>query len=103
MNDRITRITEMEYRLNRLISWLKKGSEDADGSADVSEDARILDEYYRSPLWRSDFEADDAGELPEDLPRGVLSEDGIYNALEEYRERLPDDPAATPGFSDLTQ
>ena len=28
-------------------------------------------------------------ELPAELPRGVLSEDGIYNALERLRE-LPD-------------
>ena len=43
--------------------------------------------YYRSPLWRSDFEADEAGKLPADLPRGVLSEDGIYNALQAYDDR----------------
>ncbi|MBP5662714.1 MAG: DUF4298 domain-containing protein [Bacteroidales bacterium] len=30
----------------------------------------------------SDFEA---GLLPPDLKRGVLSEDGIYNLLEEYK------------------
>ena len=33
----------------------------------------------------SDFEADEAGLLPPDLKRGVLSEDGIYNLLEEYK------------------
>ena len=75
---RITRITEMEARLNRLTAWL------ADGGRDITEDVRILDEYYRSPLWRSDFEADEAGELPSDLPRGVLSEDVLYLALMEY-------------------
>ena len=41
----------------------------------------------QSSLWLSDFEADEAGELPEDLCRGVLSEDGIYNVLEEYEEQ----------------
>ena len=79
-DERIARITEMECRLNRLIAWL------ADGGQDVAEDVRILDEYYRSPLWRSDFETDEAGELPPDLPRGVLSEDALYNALTEYDE-----------------
>lgn len=38
-------------------------------------------------MWRADFEADEEGELPADLPRGVLSEDGIYNVLTEYVER----------------
>ena len=48
----------MEARLNRIIAWLD------DPSGDVTEDIRILDAYYRSPLWRSDFEADEAGKLP---------------------------------------
>ena len=76
----IRRIEEMEARLNRIIAWLD------DPSGDVTEDIRILDAYYRSPLWRSDFEADEAGKLPADLPRGVLSEDGIYNVLEKNEE-----------------
>lgn len=45
----------------------------------------ILEAYYTSPAWRADFEADEAGLLPPDLKRGVLSEDGIYNLLEEYK------------------
>ena len=72
----------MEVRLNRVKAWLKTGT------GDVAEDVRILDDYYHGAVWRSDLEADEAGELPADLPRGVLSEDGIYDALEEYRERV---------------
>ena len=83
MDERIKRITEMENRLNRITAWLK-GAPTAD---EIAEDVRILDGYYRSPLWRADFEADEAGELPEGLPRGVLSEDAVYNALEEYEHR----------------
>ncbi|MBO2525950.1 MAG: hypothetical protein CW341_09680 [Bacteroidetes bacterium] len=44
----------------------------------------ILEDYYTT-TWLSDFEADEAGLLPPDLKRGVLSEDGIYNLLEEYK------------------
>ena len=40
-----------------------------------------LAEYYSSPLWRADFEADEAGMLPADLKRGVLSEDAVYDLL----------------------
>ena len=40
-----------------------------------------LGAYYASDVWKEDFAADEAGLLPQDLPRGVLSEDGIYNAL----------------------
>ena len=45
-----------------------------------------LEAYYESIKWRKDFENDESGLLPKKLLRGVLSEDGIYNLLEEYRE-----------------
>ncbi len=44
--------------------------------------------YYESPDWRADFEADEAGLLPKDMPRGILSEDGIYNLLEIIKEMI---------------
>jgi hypothetical protein len=37
-------------------------------------------------LWKLDYAADEAGKLPPDLKRGVLSEDGIWNLLSDYRE-----------------
>ena len=53
--------------------------------------AEQLAAYYGSDDWKLDFAADEAGLLPKDLKRGVLSEDGIYNALEAWRERLAED------------
>lgn len=46
-----------------------------------------LDAYYTSSLWRDDYEADERGELPPDLKRGVLSQDGLYDLLEEKHDR----------------
>lgn len=43
-----------------------------------------LEAYYASDEWKQDFSADETGLLPKNLKRGVLSEDGIYNLLEEY-------------------
>lgn len=82
MDDRIQRIADMEARLDRVTRWLEKGE------GDVSEDVRLLDAYLQSPFWLEDFEADEAGLLPAGLPRGVLSEDAIYNAISEYEESL---------------
>lgn len=56
--------------------------------ADLAEKIRKLDSYYGSPEWKEDLEADEAGLLPADLKRGVLSEDGIYNVLNLYSERF---------------
>jgi 2-keto-3-deoxy-L-rhamnonate aldolase RhmA len=47
-----------------------------------------LASYYAGDEWKRDFADDEAGLLPRDLQRGILSEDGIYNLLEEYRDRL---------------
>lgn len=47
-----------------------------------SEKLRLLEEYYTSGRWREDYEADERGELPPGLKRGVLSQDGLYDLLE---------------------
>ena len=44
-----------------------------------------LDEYYGSDLWRQDLADDEAGLLPENLKRGVLSQDAIWNLLVDVR------------------
>ncbi len=43
-----------------------------------------LEDYYKTD-WHTDFEADEEGKLPSDLKRGVLSEDGLWDLLEEYQ------------------
>lgn len=45
----------------------------------------LLD-YYEGGQWLLDYQADERGELPPELKRGVLSQDGIWNLLEELSE-----------------
>ena len=45
----------------------------------------LLGTYYTSGEWREDYEADERGELPPDLKRGVLSQDALYDLLEETK------------------
>ena len=45
-----------------------------------------LSAYYSSKQWKKDFEADEKGKLPQQLKRGVLSEDGLWNLLNEVKE-----------------
>ena len=47
-----------------------------------AEKLRLLDAYYTSGQWRDDYEADERGEFPPDLKRGVLSQDALYDLLE---------------------
>ncbi|WP_231488224.1 DUF4298 domain-containing protein [Prevotella sp. MA2016] len=74
----------MEQRFNRVLVAIKDGA--AVSLKAVKEDVVELSKYYGSELWKQDFAADEAGILPSDLKRGVLSEDGIWNLFSDYRE-----------------
>ena len=80
----IERIKGMENRFNNALAAIKDGS--ADSLKAIKEDVAELSKYYGSELWKLDFAADEAGKLPPDLKRGVLSEDGIWNLLSDYRD-----------------
>ena len=76
----IDRVIEMEARYDRVILGLV-------GQGEIDrEDLDTLRKYLDSGQWQKDFEADEAGEIPVDIKRGVLSEDGLYNLLEEVDE-----------------
>ena len=80
----IERIQYMENLLDFIIEARKEQNK----SARIQEATRILAEYYGSDEWKQDFADDEAGLLPKDLKRGVLSEDGIWNVLssEEHEQ-----------------
>ena len=80
----IERIKWMEQRYNNALAAIKDGA--AVSLKAVKEDVAELSKYYGGELWKQDFAADEAGKLPPDLKRGVLSEDGIWNLLSDYRE-----------------
>ena len=80
------RIKQMELRLERSAAALRELSAALDKYDSVQEDLKALDEYYGSSEWKQDYADDEAGRLPSDLKRGVLSEDGIWNLLSDARE-----------------
>lgn len=87
----IERIKEMEGRLERAAAAVMDMSAALDKYEAVQEDIKALRKYYGSRQWKQDYADDEAGRLPADLKRGVLSEDGIWNLLEdvcELNERL---------------
>lgn len=86
--EQIERIREMEEKLNRARAVLDTFSEALSAFLDVQEDVRALSSYYEGEEWRKDFEDDEAGKLPQDLKRGVLSEDAVYDLLTDNRELL---------------
>ena len=83
--ERIERITKMEALFDKSEEVVKRLEAALEEFAKLEHDIAKLEAYYNSPQWRKDFEADEAGKLPKDLKRGVLSEDGIYDLLSDYQ------------------
>ena len=82
----IERIAAMEATYDRAAAAL------AAGQIDLPE-FQLLADYMSGGEWMQDYEADEAGLLPPDLKRGVLSQDGLYNLICDWeaacRERHP--------------
>ena len=76
----------MELRLERSAAAVMEMSAALDKYETVLEDIKALDVYYGSDEWKQDFADDEAGLLPNNLKRGVLSEDAIWNLLSDARE-----------------
>ena len=79
--NQIERIQHMEKLLDFIIEARKEQHANQEKSARIQEAIHILAEYYGSDEWKQDFADDEAGLLPKDLKRGVLSEDSIWNVL----------------------
>lgn len=84
--NKIERIKRMERQLDRASQAVMKLSAALDDYEAAQEAIRQLSAYYNSDNWKKDFADDEQGRLPKDLKRGMLSEDGIWNLLEDHRE-----------------
>lgn len=84
--EQIERIKEMERCLDVSETTLKVLSDALDGLNKNKDAIRKLFDYYGSPFWRADFEDDEAGRIPKDLKRGVLSEDAVYDLVTLYSD-----------------
>ena len=92
----IERIERMEQNLERATNALRVLNDALDEYEAVQEALHELDSYYGSDTWKQDFSDDEQGRLPKNLKRGVLSEDAVWNVLENYRtlkERLESLPS----------
>ena len=83
---RVDRIMKMEECLDASSEAIAALEAALDKFDSARESYTRLVSYYESGQWIKDFEADEAGKLPPDLKRGVLSEDAVWNLLERYRE-----------------
>lgn len=79
------RVEQMESIFNRQLQ-LASGIRALLQQVETSQSAYLdLLEYYQSPAFLEDMDLADRGEF-ENLPCGVLSEDGVYNLLVDRKE-----------------
>ena len=82
----IDRVRQMEQYMDEVAGILKNNPDELNFNKEVQRKVEILTNYMDSGQWLADYEADERGELPCNLKRGVLSEDGLYNLISEVEE-----------------
>ena len=86
--DRVERITKMERILDEASAAVEALEQALDRYDAVQAGLAELTAYYEGGRWMEDFAADEAGELPSGLKRGVLSEDAVYDLLADNARLL---------------
>ena len=83
--------------MEQYFDALRKAAEN--DPAAIHEDAALdemlhtLTEYYESGQWLHDYELDEKGLIPQDMKRGVLAQDAVYDLLELIKSVLPAAPS----------
>jgi len=82
------RINQMSEAFNRLSAVTATLTDGAEKLKDLAPDVDLLKDYISSGQWLKDFEADERGEIGTDVDRSVLSEDGLYNLMEDLDDLM---------------
>jgi len=86
LQDVVDRVCQMEKYMDEVMEALQNAPEKIGEDNGLREKISILTNYMDSGQWLADYEADERGELPKELKRGVLSQDGLYNLICEIEE-----------------
>ncbi len=81
-------------RVKKMTQLYRQSRQATDGLLEALEQYRAaeegyqqLAEYYFGPQWLADVDADRAGLLPQELNRGILTEDTLWDLVTD-RQRL---------------
>ena len=79
----IDRMSKLLMNRQKLLNKLEAVLNELDAS---SEELKELSEYFISDQRMNDIEDDENGEIPDSINRAVLSEDELYNMLEDNHD-----------------
>ncbi len=83
----IDRISKNEERLNKLLESINKLNNALDEFESNKKDLDLLKKYYGSKNWFKDKELYENGKI-KNIKAGVLSEDAVWNMLDEIDELM---------------
>ena len=86
MGEDFKHISEKEEIFDKVLQTQSAFAKAIEEYRELQPEIEKLEAYYSGKQWKEDFAMDERGEIPADVKRGVLSEDGIYNVLERNRE-----------------
>lgn len=84
-SDAELRIAKNSLRMKSVQEAVDEGWIALDMLQNQLDNIGLLDKYYAEE-WKSDFEADEKGELKKDIDRSVLGEDTLNDLLDEIHE-----------------
>ena len=83
----IDRISKNEERLDKLLESIKKLNNALDEFESNKKDLDLLKKYYGSKTWFKDKELYESEKI-KNIKAGVLSEDAVWNMLDEIDELM---------------
>lgn len=84
-NIRISRMSDAFDKLSKISDVLTEKAEELETSAS---EVDLLKEYVVSGQWLEDYEADENGQVSPEVNRSVLSQDGLYDLLEDLDDLM---------------
>ena len=82
--EKIERIQRMEGYLNDYAKTLEETKQAIDRLKEHQKSYIQLRDYYSSQDYFDDLDLSNQADFPDDLPCGVLSEDAVYDLLDEH-------------------
>lgn len=88
--ERLENIHQMEEIANQTEAFISEAELLLEKWSALLPKIQKMEDYYASRLWREDYEASNSGQIPENMPHGVLSQDWLYNLLGEHTQLCKD-------------
>lgn len=81
----IQRVRRMEKLLDEIAEAVRETPGVVRCDSAWQQKIQELTDYYDGGLWMQDYCRDERGQFPQDLKRGILSQDAVYDLLTEIR------------------